>query len=398
MSDRSEVYIVSATRTPIGVINGALASLPAHQLGAIVIKECLKTAMEYPCESVDEVILGQVLTGAQGQNPVRQAAVLAGLPFSIPAWGVNMLCGSGLRAVVNAFQAIRNGDAKAIVAGGMESMSNAPHAIHLRTGVKFGDVSQTDTMIKDGLTDAFDGLHMGMTAENVAREWNITREAQDLFALQSQHKCQKAIEAGDFRGEITPVPIKSKTGVNQVADDEFPRPGSTIEGLQKLRPCFLKDGTGTVTAGNASGINDGAAALLLLSDLEMKTRGLQPLVRIVSWGQAGVDPKVMGTGPIPAIRNALAKAQWTVDDVDLFELNEAFAAQSLAVVQTLGLDPAKVNVCGGAIALGHPIGASGARVLVTLVHAMARLNVRKGVAALCVGGGMGIAICVQRDC
>jgi len=391
------VYIVSAKRTPIGVLNGALASLPAHRLGAIVVKECLKEAMEYPPGDVNEVILGQVLTGAQGQNPVRQAAVLAGLPFDVPAWGVNMLCGSGLRAVVNAFQAVRNGDASAVVAGGMESMSGAPHAMNLRTGVKFGDVTQTDTMIKDGLTDAFDGLHMGMTAENVARKWNISREFQDNFALQSQLKCQRAVEAGEFRDEIIPVPIKSKTGVIEVSKDEFPRPGSTIEGLQKLRPCFLKDGSGTVTAGNASGINDGAAALLILSEAEMKKRGIQPLARIVNWGQAGVDPKVMGTGPIPAIQKALSNAGWSADEVDLFELNEAFAAQSLAVVKTLGLDDSKVNVCGGAIALGHPIGASGARILVTLVHAMARRNVKRGVAALCVGGGMGIAVCVERD-
>jgi len=391
------VYIVSAKRTPIGVLNGSLASVPAHQLGGIVIKECLREAMEFAPDQVDEVIMGQVLTGAQGQNPVRQAAVLAGLPFAVPAWGINMLCGSGLRAVVNAFQAIRNGDANVVVAGGMESMSCAPHAIHLRTGVKFGDVTHTDTMIKDGLTDAFDGLHMGMTAENVAREWDISRENQDLFALQSQLKSQQAIEQGCFQDEIIGVPIKSKTGTTQVVADEFPRPDCTIQGLQKLKPCFLKDGSGTVTAGNASGINDGAAALLLLSEPEMKKRGISPLARVVSWGQAGVDPKVMGTGPIPAIRKALVKAGWTAEEVDLFELNEAFAAQSLAVIQTLGLDAAKVNVGGGAIALGHPIGASGARVLVTLIHAMATRNVQKGVAALCVGGGMGIAVCLQRD-
>jgi len=391
------VYIVSAKRTPIGVLNGSLASVPAHQLGGIVIKECLREAMEFAPDQVDEVIMGQVLTGAQGQNPVRQAAVLAGLPFAVPAWGINMLCGSGLRAVVNAFQAIRNGDANVVVAGGMESMSCAPHAIHLRTGVKFGDVTHTDTMIKDGLTDAFDGFHMGMTAENVAREWDISRENQDLFALQSQLKSQQAIEQGCFQDEIIGVPIKNKTGTTQVVADEFPRPDCTIQGLQKLKPCFLKDGSGTVTAGNASGINDGAAALLLLSEPEMKKRGISPLARVVSWGQAGVDPKVMGTGPIPAIRKALVKASWTAEEVDLFELNEAFAAQSLAVIQTLGLDAAKVNVGGGAIALGHPIGASGARVLVTLIHAMATRNVQKGVAALCVGGGMGIAVCLQRD-
>jgi len=391
------VYIVSAKRTPIGAINGSVASIPAHQLGGIVIKECLREAMEFAPDQVDEVIMGQVLTGAQGQNPVRQAAVLAGLPFAVPAWGVNMLCGSGLRAVINAFQAIRNGDANAIVAGGMESMSCAPHAMHLRTGVKFGDVTHVDTMIKDGLTDAFDGVHMGMTAENVAREWNVSREDQDLFALQSQLKCQQAIEAGCFQDEIVAVPVKSKTGTTQVVADEFPRPGCKIEALEKLRPCFLKDGSGTVTAGNASGINDGAAALLLLSEPEMKRRNIQPLARIVSWGQAGVDPTVMGTGPIPAIRKALKNAEWTAEEVDLFELNEAFAAQSLAVIQTLALDAAKVNVAGGAIALGHPIGASGARVLVTLIHAMARRKAHKGVAALCVGGGMGIAVCVQRD-
>lgn len=391
------VFIVSATRTPIGVINGALSSLPAHQLGAIVIQECLKDAKGFPPAEVDEVILGQVLTGGQGQNPVRQAAVLAGLPFSVPAWGVNMLCGSGLRAVVNAFQSIRNGDANVVVAGGMESMSQAPHVFNIRSGVKFGDVTQVDSMIKDGLTDAFDGIHMGITAENVAREWKISREEQDRFALESQLKCQKAVENGEFKNEITLVPIKSKAGSLDVTKDEFPRSGCTIEGLQKLRPCFLKDGSGTVTAGNASGINDGAAALLVMSESEIISRGLEPLVQIVGWGQAGVDPKVMGTGPIPAIRNAIKNASWTVEEVDLFELNEAFASQSLAVVKTLGIEHAKVNVCGGAIALGHPIGASGARILVTLIHAMHRKGAKKGVAALCVGGGMGIALCVQKN-
>jgi len=389
------VFVVSATRTPIGVINGCLSSLPAHQLGAIVIERCLQRAGEFPPEQVDEVILGQVLTGGQGQNPVRQAAVLAGLPYSVPAWGVNMLCGSGLRAVVNAFQSIRNGDAHAVVAGGMESMSQAPHVVNLRSGVKFGDVTQVDSMIKDGLTDAFDGIHMGITAENVAREWKITREEQDRFALESQLKCQRAMENEEFQGEIVPVPIKSKSGTVEVSKDEYPRPGSTIEGFQKLKPCFLKDGSGTVTAGNASGINDGAAALLLLSESEMIRRGVKPLAKILGWGQAGVDPKLMGTGPIPAIQNALKNASWTIEEVDLFELNEAFAAQSLAVVKTLNLDASKVNVNGGAIALGHPIGASGARILVTLIHAMERRSAKKGVAALCVGGGMGIAVCVE---
>ncbi|XP_041354318.1 acetyl-CoA acetyltransferase, cytosolic-like [Gigantopelta aegis] len=391
-----DVVIVSAVRTPIGCLNGTLSSFSAHELGTICIKESLNRASVKP-EEVSEVILGQVLTAAQGQNPARQASVNAGIPYSVPSCGINMLCGSGLRAIVLGSQAIKTGDSSIIVAGGQESMSKAPHCIHIRTGTKFGDSALVDSMMKDGLIDAFHSYHMGITAENVAKKWDISRKMQDEFALLSQHKCEAAQKAGHFSKEIIPVTIKSKTGSEQIDKDEFPRAGCTLQGFEKLRPCFIKNETGTVTAGNTSGINDGAATCVLMSSEEAKKRNLKPLARVVAWGQAGVDPAVMGTGPIPAIRKALNNAGWSVGDVDLFELNEAFAAQSAAVIKDLGLNPEKVNVNGGAIALGHPIGASGARIFVTLLHALERTGGEKGVAALCVGGGMGIAVCVQRD-
>jgi len=390
----TEVVLVSAARTPVGSFNGGLSSLRADDLGAVAIKEALKRA-KISGDDVSEVILGQVLTAGEGQNPARQAAVKAGLPFCVPAHGVNMLCGSGLRAVVLGAQAVQAGDATVVVAGGQESMSKAPHCVHLRSGTKMGDASMTDTMMTDGLIDAFNKYHMGITAENVAKQWNIPRDEQDRFALQSQQRCEAAQKDGRFDAEIVPVVVQSRAGSTEVKKDEFPRAGSTIEGFQKLRPCFVKDGTGTVTAGNASGINDGAAAVVMTSAEEAETRGIKPLARLVAWAQAGVDPSIMGTGPIPATRKALEKANWNVSDVDLFELNEAFAAQSIAVVKDLGCDPEKVNVNGGAIAIGHPIGASGARILTTLLYALQSQNKRKGVAALCVGGGMGIAVCVE---
>ncbi|XP_070569144.1 acetyl-CoA acetyltransferase, cytosolic-like [Ptychodera flava] len=390
------IVIASAVRTPVGSFNGALSSLPAHDLGKIVIKESLDRAKVKPDE-VSEVILGQVLTAAQGQNPARQASIAAGIPNEVPAMGVNMLCGSGLRSVVLGTQAIQLGDSSIVVAGGQESMSKAPHCTHVRNGLKFGDASMVDSMLSDGLNCAINKYHMGITAENVAKQWNITREEQDQFALKSQLKTEEAQKQDLFKEEIIPVLIPSRKGPVEVTKDEFPRAGCTLDGFTKLRPAFIKDGSGTVTAGNASGINDGAAALVLMKQSEASKRGISPLARVVAWAQAGVDPAVMGTGPIPAVRKALEKAGWNKDDVDLFELNEAFAAQSLAVVKDLGLNPDKVNVRGGAIALGHPIGASGARILVTLLHALKSTGGKKGVAALCVGGGMGIAICVQRD-
>ncbi|KAL8579528.1 Acetyl-CoA acetyltransferase, cytosolic [Nucella lapillus] len=389
-----DAMIVAAARTPVGSFNGALSTLAAHDLGSIAIKSAL-THAGVEGDEVSEVILGQVLTAGEGQNPARQASVSAGIPYTVPSTSVNMLCGSGLRAVVMAAQAIRTGDASVVVAGGQESMSNAPHCVHMRSGTKFGDVSMVDSMMKDGLMDVFNNYHMGITAENVARQWTVTRQDQDEFALRSQQKCEAAQQAGHFDSEIVPVVIQARTGSTEVKKDEFPRAGCTLEGLQKLRPAFIKDGSGTVTAGNASGLNDGAAAVVVMSGTEVKARGVKPLARVVSWAQAGVDPSIMGTGPIPAVKVALDKAGWTVEDVDLLELNEAFAAQSLAVLKDLGCDPAKVNVNGGAIALGHPIGASGARVLVTLLHALTRTGGRKGVAALCIGGGMGIAMCVE---
>ncbi|HEX2527647.1 MAG TPA: acetyl-CoA C-acetyltransferase [Geminicoccus sp.] len=390
----SDVVIVSAGRTAIGSFNGALSTLPAHDLGKVVIQAVLERAKVDPAE-VSEVMLGQILTAAQGQNPARQASVNAGLPIDVPAYGVNMLCGSGLKTVAMAYQAIRSGDSSIVVAGGQESMSQAPHAAYLRTGAKMGSVDMVDTMIKDGLWDAFNGYHMGNTAENVAEKWQITREQQDAFAVASQNKAEAAVKNGRFKDEIIPVTIKSRKGDVVVEQDEYPRFGATIEAMQKLRPAFSKEGS--VTAGNASGINDGAAAVVVMTADEANKRGLTPLARIVSWAQAGVDPAIMGSGPIPASRSALKKAGWSVDDLDLIEANEAFAAQACAVNKDLGWDTDKVNVNGGAIALGHPVGASGARVLVTLLHEMQKRDAKKGLATLCIGGGMGIALCVARD-
>ncbi len=389
----TEIVIAGAARTPIGSFNGALASLPAHELGKVAVVEALKRANVAPGD-VSEVILGQILTAAEGQNPARQAAVAAGIPYEATAYVINQLCGSGLRAVALGFQAIKMGDSQIVVAGGQESMSQAPHAIHLRNGVKMGDASMIDTMIRDGLWDAFNGYHMGVTAENVATKWQITREQQDAFAAQSQSRAEAAQKAGRFKDEIVAVTIKGRKGDVIVDTDEYPKAGTTIETLGKLRPAFNKDGT--VTAGNASGINDGAAAVVLMSDAEANKRGVKPLARIVAWATAGVDPAIMGSGPIPATRLALKRAGWKVEDLDLIEANEAFAAQACAVSKDLNFDPAKVNVNGGAIALGHPIGASGARVLVTLLHEMQKRDLKKGLATLCIGGGMGIALCVER--
>jgi acetyl-CoA C-acetyltransferase len=390
----TDIAIVSAVRTPVGAFNGAFATLPAHELGAVAIKAALERAKLAPGE-VDEAILGQILTAGAGQNPARQAAVAAGIPVEKTAIQINQLCGSGLRAVALGYQAIKTGDNAIVVAGGQESMTQAPHCVHLRAGVKMGDTELVDTMIKDGLWDAFNGYHMGNTAENVAQKWQITREQQDEFAAASQQKAEAAQKAGRFKDEIVPVTIKTRKGDVVVSDDEYPRHGTTVEGLAKLRPAFLREG-GTVTAGNASGINDGAAAVVLMSTDEAKKRGLAPIARIVSWATAGVDPAIMGSGPIPASRAALRKAGWKVGDLDLIEANEAFAAQACAVNKELGWDPAKVNVNGGAIAIGHPVGASGARVLVTLLYEMQKRNAKKGLATLCIGGGMGIALCVER--
>ena len=390
---RSEIVIASAARTAVGAFNGAFANTPAHELGAAVIRDVLSRAKVAAAE-VDEVILGQILTAGQGQNPARQAAIGAGIPKEATAWGLNQLCGSGLRTVAVGMQQIMTGDADIIVAGGQESMSMAPHCAHLRGGVKMGDFSMVDTMIRDGLWDAFNGYHMGNTAENVAREFQITRAEQDAFAVASQNKTEAAHNAGRFKDEIVPFTIKTRKGDIVVDKDEHFRPGTTLESVAKLKPAFAKDGT--VTAGNASGINDGAAAAVLMTAAEAAKRGIEPLARIVSWATAGVDPAVMGTGPIPASKKALEKAGWKVDDLHLVEANEAFAAQACAVNKGLGWDPAIVNVNGGAIALGHPIGASGARVLVTLLYEMKRRGAKKGLATLCIGGGMGIAMCVER--
>ncbi|HEX4569352.1 MAG TPA: acetyl-CoA C-acetyltransferase [Dongiaceae bacterium] len=390
----TEVVIVSAARTPIGAFNGALSSLPAHDLGKVAIAAALARAKVEPGE-VDEVVLGQILAAGEGQNPARQAAMAAGIPKEKTAYGINQLCGSGLRAVALGYQAIRAGDQAIVVAGGQESMSQAPHCIHLRNGVKMGNAEMIDTMIKDGLWDAFNGYHMGNTAENVAQKWQITRADQDAFAAASQQKAEAAQKAGRFKDEIVPVTIASRKGEIIVDTDEHPRHGTTVETLSKLRASFLKEG-GTVTAGNASGINDGAAAVVLMTAEAAAKRGLTPLARIVSWATAGVDPAIMGSGPIPASRAALAKAGWKKEALDLIEANEAFAAQACAVNKELAWDTSKVNVNGGAIALGHPIGASGARVLVTLLHEMAKRNAKKGLATLCIGGGMGIAMCVER--
>jgi acetyl-CoA C-acetyltransferase len=388
-----DIVIASAKRTAVGSFNGKFANTPAHDLAATAITAAL-TAANVAAADVDEVILGQILGAAQGQNPARQAAMKAGVPQSATAFGVNQLCGSGLRAVALGLQQIANGDAKIIVAGGMESMSQAPHAAYLRGGQKMGDLKFVDTMLKDGLTDAFHGYHMGNTAENVAAKYQITREEQDRFATGSQNKAEAAQKAGKFKDEIAPFTITSKKGDEIVADDEFIRPGTTYEALAKLRPAFSKEGS--VTAGNASGINDGAAALVLMTRGEAEKRGITPLATVVSWATAGVDPSIMGTGPIPASRKALAKAGWSVKDLDLVEANEAFAAQALAVNKDLGWNPDIVNVNGGAIAIGHPIGASGARVLTTLLHEMVKRDAKKGLATLCIGGGMGVALTVER--
>ena len=390
---KDDVVIVSATRTPVGAFNGAFANLPAHELGKTAIKAALERAgVDAP--RVSEVIMGQILTAGQGQNPARQASIGAGVPVETPAWGVNQLCGSGLRSVALGYQGIVNGDSEIVVAGGQESMSVAPHCAHLRNGVKMGNFDMIDTMIKDGLWDAFNGYHMGNTAENVARQWQITRQQQDAFAVASQNKAEAAQKAGRFKDEITPVTIKTRKGDVVVDADEYPKHGTTLDAIGKLRPAFDKEGT--VTAGNASGINDGAAAVVLMKASEAAKLGKMPLARIVSWAQAGVDPKIMGTGPIPASRAALKKAGWNIADLDLVEANEAFAAQACAVNKDLGWDTNNVNVNGGAIAIGHPIGASGTRVLVTLLYEMQKRNAKKGLATLCIGGGMGIAMCVER--
>jgi acetyl-CoA C-acetyltransferase len=388
-----EVVIVSAARTPVGSFSGAFAAVPAHRLGEVAIRAALERA-RVDGNDVSEVILGQVLTAAQGQNPARQASIAAGLPIGTAAWGINMVCGSGLRTVALGAQAIRNGDSRIVVAGGQESMSMSTHAAYLRAGQKMGDLNLIDTMIKDGLWDAFNGYHMGTTAENVAKEFQITRDDQDRFAVASQNKAEAARKAGKFKDEIAAVTVKTRKGETVVDTDEYIRDGATVEAMASLKPAFAKDGT--VTAGNASGLNDGAAALVLMSARDAAARGLIPLARIASWAQAGVDPKVMGTGPIPASRLALQKAGWKAADLDLIEANEAFAAQACAVNKELGWDTAKVNVNGGAIAIGHPIGASGARVLTTLLYEMGRRDAKKGLATLCIGGGMGIAMTVER--
>ena len=390
----TDIVIAAAARTPVGSFNGSLSSVPAHYLGQVVIDGVLKRAGVQPGD-VSEVILGQVLTAAQGQNPARQASINAGLPIEVPAWSINMVCGSGLRAVALGAQAIKNGDSSIVVAGGQESMSQSTHAAYLRAGHKMGDLGFIDTMIRDGLWDAFNGYHMGTTAENVAKQFQITRDQQDEFAVKSQNKAEAAQKAGKFKDEIVPVTIKGRKGDTVVDQDEYIRHGASIDAMKSLRPAFAKDGS--VTAGNASGINDGAAAVVLMSAEEAKKRGVKPLARIVSWAQSGVDPTIMGTGPIPASRAALKKAGWSAGDLDLVEANEAFAAQACAVNKDMGWDTDKVNVNGGAIAIGHPIGASGARVLVTLLYEMQRRDAKKGLATLCIGGGMGIAMCVQRD-
>ncbi|MBP7334973.1 acetyl-CoA C-acetyltransferase [Niveispirillum sp.] len=389
-----EVVIAGAARTPIGAFNGALGSVPAHKLGEVAIRAALERAKTDAAE-VNEVVLGHVLTAALGQNPARQAAIAAGIPSGRTAYAINQICGSGLRAVALGYQSLLLGDTDIVVAGGQESMSLSPHAMYMRGGTKMGDTALVDTMIKDGLWDAFNNYHMGQTAENVAAKYGITREEQDAFAVASQNKAEAAQKEGRFKDEIAAVTVAGRKGDVIVDTDEYPKHGTTIETLAKLRPAFSK--TGSVTAGNASGINDGAAALVLMRADNAAKRGVAPLARIASWATAGVDPTIMGTGPIPASREALRKAGWSIDQLDLIEANEAFAAQAIAVNRDLGFDPAKVNVNGGAIALGHPIGASGARVLVTLLHEMIRRDAKKGLATLCIGGGMGVALCVERD-
>jgi acetyl-CoA C-acetyltransferase len=389
----TEIVIASAARTPVGAFNGAFASVSAHALGTVAIKAALERA-GVKAEEVDEVILGQILTAGQGQNPARQAAVAAGIPVERTAFGINQLCGSGLRAVALAAQQIATGDAAIVVAGGQESMTGSPHCANLRAGTKMGGLELVDTMLKDGLWDAFQGYHMGTTAENVAQKYQLTREEQDRFAADSQRKAGEAMKAGRLKDEIAPVTVKTRKGDIVIDTDEYPKPETTFEVLQKLRPAFSKEGT--VTAGNASGINDGAAAVVVMSAAEAAKRGITPMAKIVSWATAGVDPSIMGTGPIPASRKALQKAGWSIDTLDLIEANEAFAAQACAVNKDLGWDPSKVNVNGGAIALGHPIGASGARVLNTLLFEMQRRGAKRGLATLCIGGGMGVAMCVER--
>ncbi len=390
----TEVVIASAARTPVGAFGGGLSSVPASYLGEVAIKAALERAGVSP-EDVNEVIMGQILSAGTGQNPARQAAMAAGVPQEKTAYGINQLCGSGLRTVALGYQSIKLGDCDVVVAGGLESMSQAPHVVHLRNGVKMGSTELVDTMLRDGLMDAFAGYHMGNTAENVAKKWQLTRDEQDAFALASQQKAEAAMKAGKFKDEIVPVTIKGRKGDTIVDTDEHPKHGTTMESLAKLRAAFDKEGT--VTAGNASGINDGAAAVVLMSAENAKKRGIKPLARIKSWATAGVDPAIMGTGPIPASRMVLEKAGWKVGDLDLIEANEAFAAQACAVNKDMGWDVDKVNVNGGAIALGHPIGASGARVLVTLLYEMQKRDAKKGLATLCIGGGMGIAMCVERD-
>ena len=392
-SHNDDIVIVSAARTPVGSFNGAFGSVPAHVLGTTALKAVMERA-RLEAGDVDEVILGHVLTAGLGQNPARQAAIAAGIPEGKTAFAINQVCGSGLRAVALAAQQIRTGESTVVIAGGQESMSLAPHAAYLRSGQKMGDLQMVDTMMKDGLIDAFQGYPMGITAENVAEKYQITREQQDIFANASQQKAAAAQKAGRFKDEITPVTVKTRKGETVVSDDEYIRQDSSLEMMAKLRPAFTK--TGTVTAGNASGINDGAAALVVMTAAEASRRGLTPLARIASFATAGVDPALMGTGPIPASRRALERAGWKTDDLDLIEANEAFAAQACAVNKDLGWDTDRVNVNGGAIAIGHPIGASGARVLVTLLHEMARRDAHKGLATLCIGGGMGVAMCVER--
>ena len=394
MDKEKTIVIASAARTPVGAFNGALSTVPAHELGKVVIQAAIKRANIEPGD-VNEVIMGQILSAGAGQNPARQASIGAGIPVDAPAWGMNQLCGSGLRAVALGAQQILDGSSKIVIAGGQESMSQAPHVAHLREGTKMGDVKFVDTMIKDGLWDAFNGYHMGNTAENVARQWQITRDEQDKFAVASQNKAEAAKKAGKFKDEIAPVTIKTRKGDVVVAEDEYIKSGVTLESIAKLKPAFEKDGT--VTAASASGINDGAAAVVLMTLAEAERRGIKPMAKIVSWAHAGVDPSIMGTGPIPASKKALDKAGWTVKDLDLIEANEAFAAQAISVNKGLGWDTDKVNVNGGAIAIGHPIGASGARILNTLLYEMQRRDAKKGLATLCIGGGMGVTLCVARD-
>ena len=389
----SDIVIASAARTPVGSFNGAFGQVPAHDLGKAAIIGALERAHVKP-EEVDEVIMGQILTAGQGQNPARQAAINSGIPVDKTALGINQLCGSGLRAVAFGWQAIRNGDANIMVVGGQESMSQAPHVGYMRDGTKMGDLKLVDSMIKDGLWDAFNGYHMGNTAENVAQKYQITRVEQDAFAASSQNKAEAAQKSGRFKDEIVPVTVKTRKGDIVVDTDEFPRHGTTAETLAKLKPAFAKDGS--VTAGNASGINDGAAAVIMMSERKASELGLKPLARVRAYSSAGVDPKIMGMGPVPASQLCLKKAGWTHQEVDLMEINEAFAAQAIGVNREMGWDTSKINVNGGAIAIGHPIGASGCRILVTLLHEMIRRDAKKGLASLCIGGGMGVAMAIER--